>query len=267
MGLKDHLFEDRTAALRAAGQPFAIVTVVRTVNATSAKPGAKAIVTSDGSILEGWVGGGCIRAAVRKAALTAIAEGTTQFISLRPEEIRGAEGLKPGDSREGIQFARNGCPSKGSMDIFVEPVLPQTQLVICGDGPVAMALADLATRFELTVALCATKSFEFSERPNGPQIIVIATQGNGDADALRAAVNAAPEFTTFVGSRRKFDTLAAELIDQGMSAAALGKVKSPAGLDIGAITPDEIALSILSEIVLNRRSLQRSKWRTADTND
>lgn len=259
MGMTDHSFEDHTAALRAAGQPFAIATVVRTVNATSAKPGAKAIVGADGTILDGWVGGACIRAAISKAALAAIADGKPQFISLRPEEILAAEGVSAGEIRDGVKYARNGCPSQGSMDIFLEPVLPKPQLVICGSGPVALALGALAVQFDFDLQIGADQGYDFTATATGPQFIIIATQGKSDEAALRAAILASPKFAAFVGSRRKFNTLAARLRDKGVPAADLAQVKSPAGLDIGAITPDEIALSILSEVILKRRALQRPK--------
>ncbi|MCR8725076.1 XdhC family protein [Frigidibacter sp. SLM-1] len=263
--MSDHAFDRRAASLRAASEPFAIATVVRTVNATSAKPGAKAIITADGTIVEGWVGGGCIRSAVSKAAKTALGEGSTQFVSLRPEEILAAEGLKAGETREGIQFARNGCPSKGSMDIFVEPVLPRSELIVCGNGPVAHALVGLADRFDFVVTHCAEGANDFAADTQGRHFVIIATQGKGDEAALRASVTAAPRFAAFVGSRRKFTTLAARLVAAGVPQDALDRVKSPAGLDIGAITPDEIALSILSEVVLKRRSLQRSKGGSDET--
>ncbi len=127
---------------------------MRTVDATSAKPGAKALLLADGTLVEGWVGGGCARAAVSKAAIAALAQGRPQFVSLRPEDLLAAEGVSPGDERDGIRFARNGCPSHGSMDIFVEPELPQPRLVIFGAGPVALALAELAARFDLHRTLC-----------------------------------------------------------------------------------------------------------------
>lgn len=259
MGINGHSFENRTADLRAKGEPFAIATVVRTVNATSAKPGSKAIIMADGSICEGWVGGGCIRAAVSKAAKAALSEGSTQFISLRPEEILAAEGLTAGEIREGVQFARNGCPSKGSMDIFVEPVLPQPELVVFGAGPVATELVALADRFDFSVTHSVEGTPRFDRAPRGQTFVIIATQGKGDEAALRATIEAAPKFAAFVGSRRKFETLAERLRAAGVSQAALSQIKSPAGLDIGAITPDEIALSILSEVVAKRREMQRSK--------
>ncbi len=256
--------------LRAEGRPFAVATIVRTVDATSAKPGAKALILGDGTLLDGWVGGGCARAAVAKAAIAAVAEGRPQFVSLRPEELLAAEGVAPGDERDGIRFARNGCPSKGSMDIFVEPELPQPRLVIFGAGPVALALADLAARFDLHRTLCAQgvpaveveavqDGFAIDTDGAAQRYVVVATQGKGDEAALRAALASGARYIAFVGSRRKFATLSARLTTDGIDASALAAVRAPAGLDIHAITPDEIALSILAEIVAQRRRGERDR--------
>jgi len=269
--MNDTFIEDHISKLRASGAPFAIATVVRTVNATSAKPGDKAIVLEDGTITEGWIGGGCVRSAVKKASLIAMKEGAAQFISLKPEELLKAEGVASGDERDGIRFARNGCPSKGSMDIFIEPVVPQAELVICGRSPVALSLADLAGGFNFSRTLCAPElraadapvvetlqgSYEFTASSGGAQFVVVATQGQGDEPAMRAALSSGASYIAFVGSRQKFETIRQRLIDAGISQELLDNVKSPAGLDIGAITPDEIALSILSEVVAHRRSHQR----------
>jgi xanthine dehydrogenase accessory factor len=261
--------ETTFATLRAKGEPFALATVVRTVDATSAKPGAKAIVLADGTIADGWIGGGCARSAVAKAAAMALRSGQPQFISLRPEDLLAAEGVAPGDERHGIRFARNGCPSRGSMDIFVEPVLPQPRLVIFGAGPVARELASLAGRFNLHRTLAAPgltagesggeadvvqDGFALDAMPRGQRFIVVATQGKADEAGLRDALASGADYIAFVGSRRKFATLSDRLLADGIAAEALAGVKAPAGLQIHAITPEEIALSILAEIVLVRRS-------------
>ena len=248
-------------ALKAKGVPFAMATVVRTVNATSAKPGGKALLDLDGKILMGWIGGGCARGAVGKAAREAIKTGEPQFISLRPQELLETEGLVAGEIRDGVRFSRNGCPSKGTMDVFVEPVLPLPELVICGTGLVALALADLGARFDFKVMVHAaeaveshadvTQGFDFETH----DFVVVATQGQGDKDALRAAVSKDRRYVSFVGSSKKFDTLAAKLVAENPDIErSLAQVKAPAGLDINAITPDEIAMSILAEITQLRRA-------------
>lgn len=258
----DHArLEAEMKALKAKGVPFAMATVVRTVDATSVKPGGKALLDLDGNILMGWVGGGCARGAVGKAAREAISTGKPQFISLRPQELLETEGLAAGDVRDGVHFSRNGCPSKGTMDMFVEPVLPLPEMVICGTGLVAMALADLAARFDFKVTVHAdqgadadagvTPGFDFKTK----DFVVVATQGQGDKDALRAAVLGNCRYVSFVGSVRKFQTLTAKLVAENPELEGkLVQVKAPAGLDINAITPDEIALSILAEVTQLRRA-------------
>src|SRR5277367_1746860 len=112
---------------KSAGEPFALATVVRTVAATAAKAGAKAVILPDGTISEGWIGGGCARAAVLKAARDALADGVSRLVSVWPGDVLAEQGVAAGDERDGVRFAKNMCPSQGSMDIFVEPVLPLPQ--------------------------------------------------------------------------------------------------------------------------------------------
>ena len=127
--LSEHTkLESEMNFLKSKGVPFAMATVVRTVDATSAKPGSKALLDLDGNILMGWVGGGCARGAVGKAARAAIKTGEPQFISLRPQELLESEGVVTGELRDGVRFTRNGCPSKGTMDVFVEPELYLEQI-------------------------------------------------------------------------------------------------------------------------------------------
>lgn len=235
--------------LRARQEPFAFATIVRTAGATAAKPGAKALLGPDGTILHGWLGGGCTRGAVKRAALQALRDGRPQLISVAPEDLLEQRGVAAGDEVEGTRFARNGCPSRGTVDIFIEPCLPAPDLVVLGASPVAQALSALAPQFHWEV------SASLPEPPDAPhqRFIVIATQGQGDLEALRAALMGAPDYLAFVGSARKFAVLREKLEATGISPAALDGVKAPAGLDLGAVTPEEIALSILAELVALRR--------------
>lgn len=270
---QDPTFDQLTARFGAEGRAYALATVVRTVAATAAKPGAKALISSEGEIIAGFLGGGCVRGAVGRAAREAIAGGQTQFLSIRPEELLAVEGVAAGDERDGVRYARNGCPSKGALDIFIEPVLPRPRLVICGASPVALALADLAQRFDMDRAICIAAAQEgdlpavdrlvehFDADPvwDGAPYVVVATQGKGDEAALGRALAQNARYVAFVGSRRKFATLAERLAAKGVPAEALGRVRAPAGLDIKAITPEEIALSILAQIVQHRRDRQRQE--------
>jgi xanthine dehydrogenase accessory factor len=233
------------AAMTRRAQPYAVATVVRTVSATAAKAGAKAVILADGTVGAGWIGGGCARAAVLRAARAAMADGQPRLISVQPEEQLHAHAVQAGETRDGIEYARNACASRGTMDVFVEPVLPPPRLRIFGASPVALALARLGPEFGFAVASeGAAEAADF---------IVVSTQGRGDAEALKAALAADAPYTAFVGSRRKVAALKAALVAEGCSAAQLDRLRGPAGLDIGAITPEEIALSILAEIVGERR--------------
>jgi xanthine dehydrogenase accessory factor len=243
---------------------------VRTVAATAAKAGAKAVILADGTLSEGWIGGGCARAAVLKAAREALADGKSRLISVQPPDVLQEQGLAPGDERAGVRFARNMCPSQGTMDVFVEPVLPRPQIVICGSSPVAVAIADLGRRIGFAVTVCAPASDQsaFSEADRriegyalpvdeaGGRFVVVSTQGRGDEAALQAALAVETNYVAFVGSRKKAQALRAALAERGVAAERLAKLKAPAGLDLGAITPDEIAVSILAEIVAARRGGQ-----------
>ena len=235
--------------LRARDEPFAFATIVRTAGSTAAKPGSKALLSADGTILRGWLGGGCTRGAVKRAAMQALHDGAPQLVSVAPEDLLAEKGLTPGDEVDGTMFARNGCPSRGTVDIFIEPCLPLPQLVVMGSSPVAHALSTLAPQFQYSVAAAPKR-----DRPNRPTFTVIATQGQGDLDALKVALAAKSDYVAFVGSRRKYQSLAEKLAAEGLSQADIDSVKAPAGLDLGAVTPEEIALSILAQLVQVRRS-------------
>lgn len=262
---------DLVAQMKAAEQAFALATVVRTVSVTSAKAGAKAIIRPDGTVVAGWIGGGCARGAVLKAAREALADGEPRMVSVQPEDMLAELGVKAGDNRDGIRFASNMCPSKGTMDIFVEPVLPHPSLVIFGASPVAMSLASQARQLGYHVTLAAPASdlsvvpdadalvdgFALGELHHAKRFIVISTQGKGDEAALRTALSVDAGYYAFVGSRRKMAALREKLVTAGVAPAMIDRVKAPAGLDLGAITPEEIAMSILAEITIERRRGQR----------
>ncbi len=257
--------------LKAEGEAFALATVVRTVSVTAAKAGARALVRSDGVISDGWIGGGCARAAVVKAARQAIASGTPQLVSIQPEDLLDEQGVKSGEEVGGVRFAANFCPSKGTMDVFVEPVLPKPELVIFGSSPVAIALAEMAPAVGFSCTICVPEDQQhgFNIPVNivarytpdmagkRQRFVVISTQGNGDEPATRDALLLPSDFTSFVGSKAKVQSLRRKLTGSGVSEESFDSIKAPAGLDLGAITPEEIALSILAEITAFRRQGQR----------
>lgn len=253
---------------KANGEPFVVATVVRTVAATAAKAGAKAVILPDGTISEGWIGGGCARAAVLKAAKDALADGRSRLVSVQPPEALDGQSVRAGEERGGIRFAKNMCPSQGTMDIFVEPMLPRPQVVIFGASPVAIAVSDFARRLGFAVTVCAPtaeqagfadvdrriEGYALPVEEAAARYIVVSTQGRDDEAALLAALSIEASYLAFVGSRKKAAALKAVLLEKGVKVERLEKLKAPAGLDLGAITPDEIAVSIVAEIVAMRRA-------------
>jgi xanthine dehydrogenase accessory factor len=264
---------DLVAQMKAAEQAFVLATVVRTVSVTAAKAGAKAIIQPDGTIVAGWIGGGCAKGAVLKAAREALADGEPRMVSVRPENLLADLGVKPGETREGVRFASNMCPSKGTMDIFVEPVLPHPSLIVLGASPVALSLAAQARQLGYHVTLAAPSvdlaavpdadvvvdGFEPRGLNNARRFVVVSTQGKGDEAALKQALAIEATYRAFVGSKRKMAALREKLIAIGLDPAAIDRVKAPAGLDLGSITPEEIAMSILAEITVERRRGQRDR--------
>lgn len=264
---------DLVSSLKVAEEPFALATVVRTVSVTAAKAGAKAVIRPDGRIEAGWIGGGCARGATLKAAREALADGQSRLISIQPEDLLAELGVKPGEDRDGVKFAKNMCPSQGTMDIFVEPVLPRPALLVLGASPVALALAEQAKPLGFHVVLAAPlgdllatpdvdrliDGFAFDVPQTPRRFVVISTQGKGDEAALKAALTFEADYRGFVGSRRKMASLREKLVGEGIVGTIIDSVKAPAGLDLGSITPEEIALSILSEVTIARRQGQRAQ--------
>lgn len=257
--------------MKARGEPFALATVVRTVSLTAAKAGAKAVILGDGTMTAGWIGGGCARANVLKAARQSLSDGQPRLISVQPEDVLEEYGLRAGEAREGVLYANNMCPSHGTMDIFVEPILPRPQLYVCGASPVAVAIAAIAQRMGFFVSVCAPSvdhplfgdagrlidGYELPADSGSGRYVIVSTQGRGDTAALKSALAVSSAYVAFVGSRRKSAALKEELKTAGVPSSHLESLRAPAGLDLGAITPDEIALSIVAEMVEVRRRGQR----------
>ncbi len=257
-----HLAHD----LKTSGAPFAVATVVRTVSVTAAKPGAKAIFSADGSVLSGWIGGGCARHSVSAAARKAIEDGQPRLVKLEPEDLLNEQGLVAGENPDGVVIARNMCPSQGTMDIFVEPVLANPELLVLGLSPIAKAVAELGKPcgFSVMTGVAgqvddqnADLSYaELSDIPveHSHRYIVVATQGTCDLETIITALGLTSRHLAFVGSQRKIHHLRQKLQDEGFSSSDIERLTGPAGIDIGGVTPQEIGLSILAEIVQIRRA-------------
>ena len=259
-----------------SGEQFVLATVVRTVSVTAAKPGAKAIINANGDIVDGWIGGGCARAAVIKAALKSFEDGEPVLVSLKPEDLLREQELKTGVRQDGVVQASNLCPSKGSMDIFVEPFLADPELLIFGSSPVASVLASLADFFAFNISIASSEQstdtydsvanstpYDQLIPHHSKRYVVVATQGSGDIAALKKALEVESKYIGFVGSPRKTKHLKEKLLSQGTPDQQLDRIKGPAGINIGGLTPQEIALSILAEII----ELHRSDFRSLEATD
>ena len=239
------------------GESFAIATVVRYEAPISGKPGDKAIIFADGEVW-GWIGGGCARPAVVKEALKALKDGRPRLVHISPI---------PTDE-EGIVAYNMSCHSGGTLDVYIEPVLPRPHVLILGRSPVGQSLARLAKVINYTVSVAAPEA----SREQYPEVdrvqsdlelkdlkvsahtfIVVSTQGECDEEALENALRTDAAYVAFVASRTKAAKVLDYLGERGVSAERLKQVKAPAGMDIGASSPEEIAVSILAQIVqLNR---------------
>ena len=259
MALQSDTVLERAGARKAEGRSFALVTVVRCESPTSAKPGAKAIVDAEGNI-EGWIGGGCAQPAVIDTVKKALKDGQARLIRISP--------TKGGAVEEGVIDFGMTCHSGGTLDIFIDPVMPRPALLIIGASPSAQALASLASRagFDVSAASPGADSDMFpdalqvldsldarSSQGNTPAFVVVATQGKRDEDGLEAALSTGSPYIAFIASERKAEKLREHLKERGHDAQRVDAIVSPAGVEIGAVTYEEIALSVLAGLVKARR--------------
>ena len=253
---------DTIETLRQSGDPFCVATVLRTADATSAKAGGKAVVTSDGRIL-GHLGGACVQRAVRASVQQALTSGAAQMIRVKPTE-KVVNMTDP----DGVQTFKSGCPSGGTVDLLVEPYQHAPRLVIFGATPIADALAAHAGLIGLRVCV-AQGSEQAGQTAFDPDdleslgieprdFVVVASQGQGDRVALQSALRSPARRVSMVASKRKAQVLCDKLIAQGLDRARAAQLKAPAGLHIHAVDPHEIALSILAEIV---------EWKNTDRSE
>jgi xanthine dehydrogenase accessory factor len=253
--------------LQQQDQPFALVSVLRVQAPASARPGDKAVVTADG-IVQGWIGGGCAQPAVQRTVRLALADGRARMIRIAPDATAG-EGGAVRELGDVLEFGM-ACHSGGTLELFVDPVLPRARLTVIGDSPVAVALADLAPRVGLQVSVIAhgvtAERFVGATQVIGNDdaaaataqiaagsFVVVATQGRRDVQGLRAALALGARQVWFVASARKAEVLKGSLVAAGHDAHAVAAIVAPAGQAIGAYTPEEVALSVLAAVVAARR--------------
>ena len=220
-------------------ESFVSATVVRREAPSSAQVGDTALITRDG-IVHGWLGGSCTHHTVVAEALRTIADGKPKLIAIT------ADGAPRAD---GIAVFPMTCHSGGSVEIFIEPILPAPRLTVFGDSVVARALARLGAAAGYDVDVATTADTVQPLPPGDRHFAVIATMGQFDEQALATALALSPSYLGLVASRKRFAQLRETLADRGVAESSLDAVHCPAGLDIGAHTPEEIAVSILAEIV------------------
>ena len=253
-------FLARAAELRSHEQPFATAVVVRCEPPVSGKPGDKAIIEVDGSVW-GWIGGGCVQPLVVREALKAIADGKPRLVRVAPS--------KTAEPEEGTVSYTMTCHSGGALDIYIEPVLAKPQILIFGRSAVAKALCSLgkAIGYRITVITAGATAESFpeadavrsemnlSEVELGPEtFIVISTQGEQDEEAIEQACGTKVSYISFVASDVKSHKLFESLATKGTPRDRLAQIRAPAGLRLGGLSAQEIALSILAEIVLVRKT-------------
>jgi xanthine dehydrogenase accessory factor len=232
--------------LERRGQAFALATVVWRQGPSSSQQGARAIITADGE-LHGWIGGACAEPAVIGEARRVIADGTPRLLLL------GSRGTFGAAVPEGMTVVPISCQSEGALEVYIEPVVPAPHLVIVGRSPMAHTLADLAGALGWRTDVVAGE--DFTTAAVGPgSMVVVATQGHGDEEAVEQAVAARPAYLGLVGSHRRGAAVLGYLADRGLPADQLDRVRVPAGLDLGHITHREIAVAILAELVQLRAS-------------
>lgn len=251
-------FLNKTTELMARGEPFVTATVVRCQPPTSGKPGDKAIIHADGEMW-GWIGGGCAQPVVVKEALKALTDGRPKLVRISPST---------GNPEEGIVDYTMTCHSGGALDIYLEPVLPKPRILILGRSSVAQFLAQLGNAIGYAVVVVssetaiagfegaeviATKDFDLvGAKVTRQTFVVVSTQGEGDEEALEQALKTNAAYVAFVASKTKATKVFEYLQERGVSREKVSQIRAPAGLDIGARSPEEIAVSILAEIIQMR---------------
>jgi xanthine dehydrogenase accessory factor len=237
----------RAQRLAAERMPFVVATVVRVERPASVKPGAVGLVLADGTI-EGFIGGVCAQHSVRLHSLEALESGVPLLLRILPD------GPDEVTREEGLVTITNPCLSGGTLELFLEPVLPAPRVLVAGGSPIVAELRKLgaAVGFEI---VAAEDIPDGALRPQpGDLALVVAAHGNDELATLRAGLEADVRYVGLVASRKRGAAVVEELRANGVADDLLARLETPAGLDIGARTPAEVALSIVARIVELRRT-------------
>jgi xanthine dehydrogenase accessory factor len=228
------------------GEAFALATVVWRQGPSSGQQGSRAVITQAGE-LHGWIGGACAEPVVIREAQRVIADGEARLLLLGTPEQFGAA------VPEGMTVVPIACQSEGALEVYIEPVLPAPHLVVVGRSPMAHTLAGLARALGWRAELIDGPDFT-ADHADQSSMVVVATQGHHDEEAVEQAVAARPAYLGLVGSHRRGAALLGYLAERGVPKDQLDRVRVPAGLDLGRTTHEEIAVAILAELVQLRAS-------------
>lgn len=241
--------------LTQAGEPFVLATVVRCERPTSAKPGAQAIIQANGQIT-GWIGGSCAQPVVLREAARILRDGGDPYLlRLGTSETDGTRLIASDSinrSQTDVRVFPMSCASGGVLDIFMEPHLPQPQLLLVGNSPVIAALSRLAEVLDFAVIqLNSTDLVQVNI--NERTYVLVASHGQYDEDVLEHALRSSACYVGMVGSPKRGEAIRNYLRGSGLSEEQIARLRVPAGLDLGAVIPEEIAASILAELVQVKR--------------
>ncbi len=237
-------------------QPYAVATVVRRERPSSATPGNTALITGDGTV-HGFIGGSCTQPEVVRHALAALGDRSPRLLSF---------GGSPGD-RDDMVMVPMACGSEGKVEVHVNPVFPAPQLVVAGDSPIARAVARLgeAMGYEVADELGGLERQGAERAPGARLYAVVATMGQGDEEAVEQLIAARPDYLGVVVSPKRMLQVREYLKGRGICGSRVAEVHGPAGLDIGAERPEEVAVSILAEIVALGAAGARAAEEAAET--
>jgi xanthine dehydrogenase accessory factor len=246
----------RAGELASRGEAFVTATVVRVERPTSVQPGNVALIREDGTI-EGFVGGVCAQHSVRVYSLKAIEQGEPVLLRIVPdgpplgahEDLGGREAMV----QEGTVTVHNPCLSGGSIEVFLEPFLPAPRVVVAGESPIALALARIGPEIGLDVVTTLDEGAAKVAPDASDLALIVAAHGRDEVEILRAGLEAGVEYVGLVASRKRGAAVIEELRADGVPEQLLNAIDSPAGLDIGAKSPAEVALSILAQVIAVRR--------------
>jgi len=242
----------RATELVESGTEFALATVVWRQAPSSGHQGSRAIITVDGKLF-GWIGGACAEPIVLREAKNVIADRTPKLLLLGSDEQFGSA------VPEGMVVTPVSCQSEGALEIYIEPVIPEPRLVVVGGSPMAQTLVDLAAALGWRSELVAVDEVG-SANVSSHSIVIVATQGHGDEDALERAISATPAYLGLVASRKRGEAVLAYLADRGVARTLLDRVHTPVGIDLGHTTHREIAVAVLAELVQRRAAGELSDW-------